>query len=366
MNSHLFTFTNHRTERNTNFFDLYEKIDRTCINLMGKNKLNSKIISIFMYPLFFILLLPFSIFTLIKNRNVENYVVLFPGLLELLFLRIFKPFFNYKIVYDMFTSFHLTLVEDRKIIKPNSLIEKFIIYLDRIFFTIPDKLIFETSEMEQYVKHFLGMQKEKSLVLTSYRDLPEGLDSENLIHKEENIYEVAFWGSFERMHGLDTILDSAIELGNEYKFYLIGNGSYFKHIKGRVEKEGIKNVFLTGYLSKNIKDDVNLYSYIIKSDVCLGAFSDTKKNNLVIPGKIVEAFLLGKPVITAKTNYIENNCSNSVVAINPDDSKELTKAIKTLSINKRLKENIVSKSKNYFETNHSKDYFQNKLIEFLT
>ena len=186
MNSHLFTFTNHRTERNTNFFDLYEKIDRTCINLMGKNKLNSKIISIFMYPLFFILLLPFSIFTLIKNRNVENYVVL--------------------------TSFHLTLVEDRKIIKPNSLIEKFIIYLDRIFFTIPDKLIFETSEMEQYVKHFLGMQKEKSLVLTSYRDLPEGLDSENLIHKEENIYEVAFWGSFERMHGLDTILDSAIEL----------------------------------------------------------------------------------------------------------------------------------------------------------
>ena len=86
--------------------------------------------------------------------------------------------------------------------------------------------------MEQYVKHFLGMQKEKSLVLTSYRDLPEGLDSENLIHKEENIYEVAFWGSFERMHGLDTILDSAIELGNEYKFYLIGDGSYFKHIKG--------------------------------------------------------------------------------------------------------------------------------------
>ena len=149
MNSHLFTFTNHRTERNTNFFDLYEKIDRTCINLMGKNKLNSKIISIFMYPLFFILLLPFSIFTLIKNRNVENYVVLFPGLLELLFLRIFKPFFNYKIVYDMFTSFHLTLVEDRKIIKPNSLIEKFITYLDRIFFTIPDKEICQKARIQR-------------------------------------------------------------------------------------------------------------------------------------------------------------------------------------------------------------------------
>ena len=366
MNSHLFTFTNHKTERNSNFFDLYNEKDRTYINLMGKNKLNSKMISILLYPVFFTLLLPFSIFKLIKNRNVENYLVLFPGILELIFLRIFKPFFNFKIVYDMFTSFHLTLVEDRKIVKPDTLIEKIIIFLDKLFFNLPDKLIFETSEMEEYVKDFLGIQNENSLVLKSYRDLPEDLDACKLIETEENIYSITFWGSFERMHGLDTILDSAIELGSEYKFYLIGDGSYFKHIKERVEKEAITNVFLTGYLSKNIKDDVNLYSYIIKSDTCLGAFSDTKKNNLVIPGKIVEAFLFGKPVVTAKTNYIENNCSDSVIAIHPDNSMELTKAIKTLSTDEKLREDIVSKSKNYFQSNHSKDYFQNRLVKFLT
>ncbi len=81
--------------------------------------------------------------------------------------------------------------------------------------------------MEEYVKDFLGMQNENSLVLKSYRDLPEDLDACKLIETEENIYSVTFWGSFERMHGLDTILDSAIELGSEYKFYLIGDGSYF-------------------------------------------------------------------------------------------------------------------------------------------
>ena len=98
----------------------------------------------------------------------------------------------------------------------------------------------------------------------------------------------------------------------------------------------------------------------------LGAFSDTKKNNLVIPGKIVEAFLFGKPVVTAKTNYIENNCSDSVIAIHPDNSMELTKAIKTLSTDEKLREDIVSKSKNYFQSNHSKDYFKNRLVKFLT
>ena len=61
----------------------------------------------------------------------------------------------------MFTSFHLTLVEDRKIVKPDTSIEKFIIFLDKLFFNLPDKLIFETSEMEEYVKDFLGMQNEK-------------------------------------------------------------------------------------------------------------------------------------------------------------------------------------------------------------
>ena len=42
MNSHLFTFTNYKTERNSNFYNLYDKVDKTCINLMGKNKLNNK------------------------------------------------------------------------------------------------------------------------------------------------------------------------------------------------------------------------------------------------------------------------------------------------------------------------------------
>ncbi len=365
MNSHLFTFTNHKTERNSNFFSLFDEKDKTSVNLMGKNKLNSKISSIFLYPILFVLLLPFSIFKLLTNRNVENYVVLFPGILELFFLKVFKPFLNFQIVYDMFTSFHLTLVEDRKIIKKGTLSEKIIIFLDKLFFRLPDKLIFETYEMQDYVENFLGEKKENNLILTSYRDLPKGLNTENLKDKKENIPTIAFWGSFERMHGLDTILDSAIELGNDYKFYLIGEGSYFKHIKARVEKEQIKNVVLTGYLSKNVQSERSLYSYIQKSDICLGAFSNTKKNNLVIPGKIVEAFLFQKPVITARTEYIENNCLDSVIAVQPDSSIELTNAIKILSSDAKAKENIVIKSINYFKSNHSKAYFQNTLLEFL-
>ena len=79
MNSHLFTFTNYKTERNSNFYNLYNKVDKTCINLMGKNKLNTKFHTNIIYPIFFLILTPMLFLNLIKNRNVKNYLVLFPG-----------------------------------------------------------------------------------------------------------------------------------------------------------------------------------------------------------------------------------------------------------------------------------------------
>ena len=364
MNSHLFTFTNYKTERNSNFYNLYSKTDKTCLNLMGKNKLNTKFYTNLIYPLFFLILTPFLLIKLIKNKNVKNYVVLFPGVLEIIFLKIFQPLFSYKITYDTFTSFHLTLVDDRKLIKENSIFAKIIKFLDKIFFTLPDKLIFETNEMKNYLEEFLNKKKEGSLVLTSYRELPENLKF--FESNKTNKINITFWGSFERMHGLDTIIDSAIELGIDYQFNLIGSGSYFNHIENRVKQENIQNVFLPGYISKDIQDEENLYTYISNSDICLGAFSDSKKNNLVIPGKVVESFLLGKPVITVRTEYIKNNCLESVFSIEPEDSKELSKAIKLLAKDSQLKKSVIENSKKYFVSHHTKEYFKKELLKFFS
>jgi len=299
---------------------------------------------------------------LIKNKNVNNYVVLFPGILEIIFLKIFQPLFSYKITYDTFTSFHLTLVDDRKLIKENSIFAKIIKFLDKLFFTLPDKLIFETNEMKNYLEDFLNKNKEGSLVLTSYRELPKNL---KFFEKSKSSkINITFWGSFERMHGLDTIIDSAIELGIDYQFNLIGSGSYFNHIENRVKQENIQNVFLPGYVSKDIQDEENLYTYISNSDICLGAFSDSKKNNLVIPGKVVEAFLLEKPVITVRTEYIKNNCLESVFSVEPEDSKELSKAIKLLTKDSQLKKSVIENSKKYFVSHHTKEYFKKELLKF--
>ena len=111
---------------------------------------------------------------------------------------------------------------------------------------------------------------------------------------------------------------------------------------------------------------MNLYTYISNSDICLGAFSDSKKNNLVIPGKVVEAFLLEKPVITVRTEYIKNNCLESVFSIEPEDSKELSKAIKLLAKDRQLKKSVIENSKKYFLSHHTKEYFKKELLKFFS
>ncbi|MBC8299185.1 MAG: glycosyltransferase [Pelagibacterales bacterium] len=364
MESHLFTYTNYTSERNSNFYNIFSIKNKTCFNLMGKNKLNSKSISFFIYPLFFVGLIPYSIFKLISNRKVKTYIVLFPGLLEILLLKVFQPIFGYSIIYDMFTSFHLTLVEDRQLVKRGSFLEKIIIALDRLFFTLPDKLIFETVEMKDYVETFLDKNKTKSLVLTSYRELPIGLELTKSASKNDN-KTVTFWGSFERMHGLDTILDAAIILGDRYQFILIGDGSYYENIKKRVLHEQIKNVKLTGYLANDSTKKNNLYTYITNADICLGTFSNTRKNNLVIPGKVVEAFLFKKPVITADTMYMRNNCYDSAYLVEPDSPQDLSKSIEILANDRPKIESIIVNSQKYYKFNHTKEYFYKNLIKFL-
>ena len=364
MDSHLFTYTNYTTERNSNFYNIFSIKNKTCFNLMGKNKLNSKSISFFMYPLFFVALIPYSIFKLISNMKVKTYIVLFPGILEILLLKIFQPIFGYSIVYDMFTSFHLTLVEDRQLVKRGRFLEKIIITLDKLFFTLPDKLIFETLEMKNYVETFLDKSKTNNLILTSYREFPDGFELTKSA-SVNNHKTVTFWGSFERMHGLDTILDSAIILGDAYQFILIGDGSYYENVKKRVSNEHITNVELTGYVENDFTKKNNLYKYIVNADICLGTFSNTKKNNLVIPGKVVEALLFEKPVITADTIYMRNNCNDSVYLVEPDSPQELSKAIEILANDRPQIESIITNSQKYYELNHTKDYFYKNLIKFL-
>lgn len=359
----LFSLANNQSERNYPFTQFFNKNDKLSINLMSKNKLKYKYLTIIFYPIAVILLLPILIVRLlfiVKNKNV---LVLFPGILELLILTILKSIFRINIIYDAFTSFYLTIVEDRKLIKKNSFIAKILIRLDKMTVKLSDFQIFETQEMKDYYSQNLKLQISNYCIIKSSRELETEIP--NVC--SSNFREITFWGSFEAMHGLDYIVDAAGILSerNEIRFNLIGNGPYKKYIQESVVKRKLNNVVFFDFLDKDLNKEDNLYKKIEESEICLGTFSDSLKNNLVIPGKIVEAMQMSKPVVTANTLYMKNNCADAAVLVKPENGLAIAEGIVSLLDDKKKVLSIVDNANSYFQKNHSTRIFNEKLSNLL-
>lgn len=359
----LFSLANNQSERNYPFTQFFHKNDKISINLMSKNKLKYKYVTIIFYPIAVILLTPILLARLlfmVKNKNV---LVLFPGILELLILTILKSIFRINIYYDAFTSFYLTIVEDRKLIKKNSFTAKILIRLDRMTVKLSDVQIFETKEMKDYYSQNLKLQVFNYCIIKSSREINSPIPAIS----SSNFREITFWGSFEAMHGLDYIIDAAEILSDrsEIRFNLIGNGPYKKYIQESVIKRKLNNVVFFDFLTKDLNKEDNLYKKIEEAEICLGTFSDSLKNNLVIPGKIVEAMQMSKPVVTANTLYMRNNCSDAAVLVKPENGLAIAKGIISLLDDKKKVLSIVANANSYFQNNHSTNIFNEKLSNLL-
>ena len=100
---------------------------------------------------------------------------------------------------------------------------------------------------------------------------------------------------------------------------------------------------------------------ISSSRICLGTFSNTVKNNLVVPHKVIEAFSFSKPVITAATKVVNNRLINIVQTVEPENGEDLATKIMEV-INNDVKLQVMStKGYHYYKQNFSEVSFAKKL-----
>ncbi len=361
----IFSLTNSISVRGKNFISNSEKKNNLIIQIMSENKHKHLYLNFLVYLVFFPLTLVFLFLKFISSKQ-KTLIVLFPGVLELLFLKVLNYRKSKTIGFDFFTSFYLTLIEDRKQFSNKSIISKFLIFIDRLVFKISDFQFVESNEMKDYLNEKLNINTGNTYVLPTPRrsDYTKQPPSSN----KKNYCQIVFWGNFASMHGLDHILDSAKELNSKkYSFKLIGDGKLLKDIKKRIKMEKIENIELTGnlpfYDSESIDDIV---SNILSADICLGTFSNTTKNNLIIPHKIIEAMSFSKPVITADSLFVRNNLKGVVKAIKPENGKDLALNIEELYNNKDLMDKFSKAGHEFFKKNFSERTFKESLETIVT
>lgn len=271
------------------------------------------------------------------HKNCDAIIVGVFGLYDVWIASILGKLFNKKIFYDAFISLYDTYVFDRKIFKKHSF-GAFKIYLwEYLACQMADIIYLDTLKHTEYFRKTFNIKRNK------IKYIFVGADSEyfklSLQKKANKKMIINFYGSYQPLQGVDFIVKAAAKFNgrDDILFQIIGEGQTKKEVVSLARKLRVNNIEFVGW--KKIEE---LAKIVRKADICLGIFGKSNKAYRVIPNKAYEALAMGKPLITMKSDAIEELLTDkeNVMLVNNNNPNELYDAINLLITNPQLRERI--------------------------
>ena len=274
-----------------------------------------------------------------KHRKIYYDVIIIPwrGILT---LPLAKLIHHRPIIYFPAFSIYDTLVNDRKKIRKNSWKARVVHLVDKLACKWSDRVILESTEEINYFVREFGLPKEK------FRRLPlaadESIFSPELNKDESNGFTVLFFGSFIPLHGIETIVKSAVILQNfqEIRFTIYGDGQTRSCIEKIIRDNNLKNIQLLGLVSKE-----KLLENVKNSDVCLGIFGNTGKARKVVTNKVFQILASKKPLITMDSPAARESeliSGENCMLVPPSDPEKLAEAILYIKNNPERRKEIAT------------------------
>jgi len=231
-------------------------------------------------------------------ENKSKYDIIFVGFLpQLIFSFLYKKKNKEQIfIIDFIISLYNTLVFDRKKVKEDSLLAKFLKYIDVKISKKADVVVTDTKTQAKYFEKEFYIEKSKFKVIYLEANTEIYNEKVNTIKlPDDNKFVVLWFGTILPLQGVDIIIKSAkiLEKNNKIKFYIIGN---LKNLK--IEKNECKNIKFIPWTP-----DKMLAQYIKSADLCLaGHFSNaTERANREIPGKAFVYRTMNKKMILGES-----------------------------------------------------------------
>ena len=300
-----------------------------------------------------------------KINQVESIIVVFPGIIDILFLKIFARKYRNKIIYDYFISIYQTIVEDRRLLRNRFLI-KILIKIEHFLLQLPSKIIVETEPIKRYLLKTFNQNLKISVIFTPVNE--NNFNFKKLQKYKEKSIDFIYWGTFINLHGLEILLHAAKFKKDIYKIYLLGDGQEFQKIYELKNNLGLNNiVFDKTLISDNNKFEY-FYNLLDSSRVVIGSLSDTNKNKIVITSKVMEAAAMKMPVITFYSECIDlYSMQNNAYYINNSNIEELAAAMDKAVYETKSNSNnqLVENSYNWFKKYGTINKFNQDLLAFV-
>ena len=302
------------------------------------------------------------LFELNKLDDIDKILILFPGLIDLIFIKLFSKYRNI-VIYDYFISFYQTLVVDRKLVK-NFLIKYCLYKFENLFISLPKLLIVETKQIKNYILNLYNNELNIADLLTPTDDKMYDFNKIIPIENKDKDIDFLYWGTYINLHGLDILLKAAAINEDKFHIYLLGDGQEFENTKNLAKKLKLKNLTFDKTLFSNENKFDHFYNILSRSKFAIGTLSDSEKNNIVIPSKIIEAAALKIPILTYYSSCIEsyNMELNAFYIKEPilENTANLMKQLKSNVFPNEV-ENIVDNAYDWYKKKGSDTYFNQKL-----
>lgn len=277
---------------------------------------------------------------IIKYLSLPQHDAIFVGYMGHLDVIIIWPLAKLRgvpIIWDAFISLYNTIVEDRELIRKRNPLSFFLYAWEWFACRLSDLVILDTNAHIGYFcqKYFLSSNKFARVFVGAEKEYFSPDPKFNKANWQSNQLKVLFYGQFIPLHGIEYIITAARILEERnIEFILIGKGQEEAKISQMLKATPLPGVRWIPWVSYE-----NLCEWINKADICLGIFGNSQKACQVIPNKVFQIIVCGKPLITRDSPAIRELLSperNGVYLIPPAQPEILAKAILEMAKNIKI------------------------------
>jgi glycosyltransferase involved in cell wall biosynthesis len=235
-----------------------------------------------------------KLFALRISKKIDFFILGFRGYELFWPVRIIT--FGKPLIYDHMMSPYDSLLNERKLIKKGSFLEKIVYLYEKSIIDNSDIILTDTDIHKKYFRELFNVDPPKIL------EIPVGADEELFhIHNPQSldkpaVFEILFYGTFLPLHGIDVILGAASRL-RDYRIHFILIGSN----KSNQYYQMIKQATLVNVTHIEWMAFEDLPQLIAQADIGLcGPFGNTGQARRVITGKTFQFLAMAKPVIVGE------------------------------------------------------------------
>jgi len=251
-------------------------------------------------------------------------------------------------IIDAFISIYDTVVLDRRLIKERTWLAKLIFKIERRAFNSVETVLVDTGCNRDYYARLFNIPPDKFVPVSlatdehSFRPAPYVIDNNKPC-------QILFIGTLIPLHGIQTIIAAIRQLNmhRDLNFHIIGDGQDAAYV----------HEFASGnpprfHWSRDWYNSAKLNSAILDADICLGIFGSTPKTQRVCPYKIYHYSRVGRPVITARTEWTESITNNGIelpfLLVDCNQAEQLADAILSLAQSPAMRLSLADKSREFY------------------